>query len=386
VLAVPMDVVHFSVTGPASLTPGGSHVLDVWAHLEDQRREVLSRAREALGGQEPRIKSKGGILIARGTLLTVHLSLPGFTIEEPDDVIRWEGTIGNASFLVRVPAELRPGPHAGTVTFHAGGLRIARLDFTVEVGHREAAADVLRSREERTRTAFASYANPDRDAVLARVQGIQKALPDLDVFLDVAALRSGQRWRDRLHTEVTGRDVFYLFWSTHAQQSQWVDWEWRTALAARGIGYIDPVPLVPPERAPPPKELAEHLHFNDWVLAFLRGQPAADPTSESGPRLRVLRGQRLGAEYPIYEGRNVIGRTGEQPADIDLADQEPPDRSWCSRQHACITFGDDGLTIEDLGSANGTFLNRNRIYPGQQVPLRVNDIIQIGNVQLKVVV
>jgi hypothetical protein len=260
---VGIDAVHFSVTGPASLTPGSSCILDVWAHLEEQRQEVITRAREALGGREPRIRSKAGVPVARGTLLAVHLRLPGFSVEDPEDSLRWEGTIGNASFLLRVPPDLRPGAYPGTVQFYAGALRIARLHFTVEVGDRAATADLFRTREQRQRTAFASYASLDRDAVLARVQGIQKALPGLDVFLDVASLRSGQRWQERLRKEVTGRDVFYLFWSAHARESQWVDWEWRTAFGARGVDYIDPVPLAPPEIAPPPAELAAHLHFND---------------------------------------------------------------------------------------------------------------------------
>jgi len=29
---------------------------------------------------------------------------------------------------------------------------------------------------------------------------------------------------------------------------------------------------------------------------------------------------------------NFIGRADEKPVDIDLEDQEPPDRVWCSRQ------------------------------------------------------
>ncbi len=44
------------------------------------------------------------------------------------------------------------------------------------------------------------------------------------------------------------------------------------------------------------------------------------------------------------------------------------------------------MTIEDLNSSNGTYVNRTRIYPGQKRPLAVNDIVQIGNVQLKVIV
>jgi len=51
-----------------------------------------------------------------------------------------------------------------------------------------------------------------------------------------------------------------------------------------------------------------------------------------------------------------------------------------------IRSEDGQLAIEDLNSANGTYVNRGRIFPGQKQSLKVNDIVQIGNVQLKVVV
>lgn len=102
------------------------------------------------------------------------------------------------------------------------------------------------------------------------------------------------------------------------------------------------------------------------------------------PKLVAIRGQKLNAEYPLYEGNNFVGRADEKPVDVDLEDQEPPDRVWSSRQHAVITFENNVLAIEDLNSSNGTFVNRARIYPGQKCPLGVNDVVQIGTVQLKV--
>lgn len=118
--------------------------------------------------------------------------------------------------------------------------------------------------------------------------------------------------------------------------------------------------------------------------------PAAAPAAAgaplpagSAPKLVVIRGQKINAEYPIYEGLNFIGRADEKPVDIDLEDQEPPDRIWSSRQHAFITFENGTLTVEDLNSSNGTFVNRARIYPGQKCPLNVGDVVQIGTVQMK---
>ena len=120
-------------------------------------------------------------------------------------------------------------------------------------------------------------------------------------------------------------------------------------------------------------------------LASVAPTPAAAKLPEGAqPKLVVIRGQKINYEFPIYPELNFIGRADEKPVDIDLEDQEPPDRVWCSRQHALITFEEGVITIEDLNSANGTYVNRARVYPGQKRQLNVNDVIQIGNVQLKV--
>jgi hypothetical protein len=143
---------------------------------------------------------------------------------------------------------------------------------------------------------------------------------------------------------------------------------------------VEAPPPKMPEPEPPPKV--------EPAPPPVVSEPPPPPSLPRGaePRLLVLRGQRRNVEYPIYEGLNFIGRADEKPVDIDLEDQEPPDRIWCSRQHALVSLEAGKLVLEDLNSANGTYLNRNRVYPGQKQPLKVNDIIQIGNVQLKVIV
>ena len=119
--------------------------------------------------------------------------------------------------------------------------------------------------------------------------------------------------------------------------------------------------------------------------------PPAPPASRGSsvpqgaqPKLVVKRGQKIGFEFPIYAGENYVGRADEKPVDIDLEDQEPPERVWCSRQHALIQFDDaaGNITVEDLNSSNGTYVNRERVYPGQPRQIFVNDTIQIGTVHL----
>jgi hypothetical protein len=145
-----------------------------------------------------------------------------------------------------------------------------------------------------------------------------------------------------------------------------------------------PVPV--PSHTPAPGSIQTPPPGGHAPATAAPATAAAALPAGAQPRLLVLRGQKRNVEYPIYEGLNFIGRADEKPVDIDLEDQEPPDRIWCSRQHACLNFENNELSVEDLNSANGTYVNRTRIYPGQKRQLAPNDIIQIGNVQLKVVV
>jgi hypothetical protein len=141
--------------------------------------------------------------------------------------------------------------------------------------------------------------------------------------------------------------------------------------------------IMPPDAAHAASSAHSPPSTLDQVLPPSLGGKIA---SGSKPRLIVLRGQRQNVEYQIYEGDNYIGRADDKAVDLDLEDQEPPDRIWSSRQHAVIAFEGGSMTIEDLNSTNGTYLNRTRIETGKKIPLSVNDVIQIGTVQLKVVV
>ena len=101
------------------------------------------------------------------------------------------------------------------------------------------------------------------------------------------------------------------------------------------------------------------------------------------PRLVVQRGLMREVVYPLHEGTNFVGRFGESPVDVNLQIQEPRERVQSSQRHAVIIRADDTLTIEDLNSPNGTFVNRARLTPGQKYPLIDKDVIQIGSIHLQ---
>ncbi len=279
------ETVHFTLTSPQYIQPGSSFIVDLWAHIDADRDEVLKRARMAASRRELNIKSKGPLKIERGTSIQALLTIDGMLIDQPADSILWTGEIGSASFPVHAPANLQPGSRNGRVELFVNSQRIACINFTIEV--RRKAAGIFRqalmmfsrtgptpvtslpAEEERHRKAFASYASADRNEVISIIRGMEIQAPSLEVFIDVEKLRPGDDWEHKLMQVIPTYDVFYLFWSYPASKSEWVDKEWRYALKSRGENFIDPVPLDFPDNVPPPAEL-DSKHFNDKWLYFMK--------------------------------------------------------------------------------------------------------------------
>ncbi|HYO96900.1 MAG TPA: FHA domain-containing protein [Polyangiaceae bacterium] len=113
------------------------------------------------------------------------------------------------------------------------------------------------------------------------------------------------------------------------------------------------------------------------LLMMNKVAPTATDSRPGGARLalRFISGKYQGGEFPISEGQEIIvGRSSE--LDMVLVEE------MVSRRHARIALEDDVITIEDLGSTNGTFVNGEKI---QKSPLREGDRILIGTSILKVV-
>lgn len=258
---------YFSVAAPSQVTIDAPFLVELWCHPETpmQFMDVL----RAYSGRAQHLRSQGPLQVERGVTMDVELVLQGFAVDDPHGTMRWESRTGVIGFPVRAGAETSAGTHLGTARVSVGGLRIAAVHFQVELSATVHAVADQTAGVERIDSAFASYASEDRHRVLGRIQGMQKVLQTLDIFLDVLTLRSGDRWAQRLEDEIRTRDVFFLFWSRAARASRWVDHEWRTALAVKGLEAINPVPLEDPTLAPPPPEL-ESLHFRDWSLALMK--------------------------------------------------------------------------------------------------------------------
>jgi pSer/pThr/pTyr-binding forkhead associated (FHA) protein len=87
--------------------------------------------------------------------------------------------------------------------------------------------------------------------------------------------------------------------------------------------------------------------------------------------LVVKRGPNTGSRYVLESELTKAGRHPE--SDIFLDD------ITVSRRHAEFTTGEEGTTVRDVGSLNGTYVNRERI---DDAVLASGDEVQIGKFKL----
>ncbi|MDH4168889.1 MAG: FHA domain-containing protein [Acidimicrobiia bacterium] len=87
--------------------------------------------------------------------------------------------------------------------------------------------------------------------------------------------------------------------------------------------------------------------------------------------LVVKRGQKAGSRYALDSELVTAGRHPD--SDIFLDDVT------VSRRHAELTHADGVYRVRDVGSLNGTYLNRERI---DEAPLADGDELQIGKFKL----
>jgi hypothetical protein len=115
------------------------------------------------------------------------------------------------------------------------------------------------------------------------------------------------------------------------------------------------------------------------------GSSAASPTNRMRAKLIIERGRTAGKEFLFDGTETLLGRwdadNGIFP-DVDLDADDP--EAKVSRRHARILREGNGFYIEDLGSTNGTFINRGRrLLPGNRQILEDGDEIIVGKTFLR---
>ena len=114
-------------------------------------------------------------------------------------------------------------------------------------------------------------------------------------------------------------------------------------------------------------------------------EPSAETPSGVHSLLLIERGGAANTEFPLSNEESQIGRwdadNGIFPdVDLDAFDAD----AKVSRRHARVIHRNGVFMVEDLGSTNGTFVNRGRrLLPGNPQTLSDGDEIIVGKTFLR---
>ena len=86
-------------------------------------------------------------------------------------------------------------------------------------------------------------------------------------------------------------------------------------------------------------------------------------------RLTIIKGFNKGEVFPLEADEIIIGRGEENEIVLNIAE--------VSRTHAVLTKAEEGYMIKDLGSTNGTYVDKKKV--GGKYLLKPGDTVMLGD-------
>lgn len=279
----PSGLVQCTVFAPPAANSGTSLLVQVFLHppLEAARVETIARAFD-----DASAKRQTGMLAAPinvGQRVDIAIVAPGLAIDEPHQHVIWRGVAEAANFLVTIPADSGARDIFPVVLVSIDGAPYGRLVFKLtsvaETRRHTPTPSSVGLVGTPYRRAFCSYSSSDVVEVTRAVQVL--SLLGWSCFHDKSSLKPGEAFAGALREEIERSDLFLLFWSSAARQSEWVrreaEWALSRQAGSQGVPDILPVILEGPPPAPPFEFLSDR-HFDDryqYMIAALRARPQA---------------------------------------------------------------------------------------------------------------
>ncbi len=132
-------------------------------------------------------------------------------------------------------------------------------------------------------------------------------------------------------------------------------------------------------------ENIEGALFCEECGAKLEEKPMNEAGAETGGKLMLATPDGNTLDIPSKD-EIMIGREdpiSEVFPDVDLTGLGGLEKG-VSRKHAVIHHAGGDYTVEDMGSTNGTFINRKRIEPHAPEVIKPGDEVRFGKVTLSV--
>jgi len=227
------DRLQFSAFYPRVAIAGEWHTLFVYAHITSALKAVRRDAdkfRDALGLIHGEVNAQTKEPILKGTKITIVPSCQKVTFNPDRFSFRWLEDWQQIKFRFMPEEELAGSASNGEISVYVGPLIVATLKiaFLFETKEQNVISgvkdDVGKVTSYVYQRIFASYNHDDSSVVLA-CRNVSKILGN-EYLIDIDKLRTGQYWNPAILKMIDDADIFQLFWSERAAQSQYVTQEW----------------------------------------------------------------------------------------------------------------------------------------------------------------
>jgi len=267
-------IVNFSAYHPAEAVADTPHGLYVYAHLAELAPAVegdVGQFRDQLGGSVPAPRvAKQTARLQPGTLITMTPECDDLEFEPVAVTKKWNGQWTRFDFAFQPGANMAGDSLFVRVSVAVSGVEIAQIKCPITVVAQPSVQpdNPLRAAKLTAQTVtmyqriFISYSRKDKPVAEA-YRRAQMALGN-EIFMDSYSIRVGDDWRAALARAIDDADIFQLFWSSAAAESENVRDEWDYALKYRCpdqtcATFIRPVFWATP--MPPPPDALAHLNF-----------------------------------------------------------------------------------------------------------------------------
>jgi len=299
--------VQFSVYRPGTIAPERWYPMLVFAHLSKRREgqnepdpleEVVRQARQVLDGQFrdfQRLTQDSVEAVPREGEITFVPSAQGIEFNPTRRTFIWLEDVHREKFRLRAPMAKDGETLRGSIAVFLGSILLAEIALTIHVDSSHGTSvdtSSLESAHARPyRRIFASYSHKD-SAIVNQFEHYAQAIGDR-YLRDIADLRSGEVWDERLGQMIEQADVFQLFWSSNSMRSLFVKQEWQHALSLDRTGFVRPtyweVPLPESSHEGLPPDELKQLHFQR--IAVAQSMDEEFELRDSGAHKRSMRDQ-----------------------------------------------------------------------------------------------
>ncbi len=233
--------VLLAVSTPKRVCPGGKCSVRFVAYNKQLEEEIPN----IFANLNPRSMIQKNLKKTRwaaGTLAKVRFYGDHVTAENPEQQFIWNGAYEIRDFVIEVSFEAPLQTIVGKFDVLVDEIRVGTIRQNLQVSSYATPFDLSQSFVTAAQSAYISYAPEDKRRVLYLVDSM-KISSGMDLFVDCLSLCPSEQLKFKLEKEIGKRDLFVIFWSNTTKNSQYVAWEWKTALKTKARDSIILQPL-----------------------------------------------------------------------------------------------------------------------------------------------